>query len=169
MDALYMLSLAELKDAAKETKPIQITCSEQMFAAYKTLFVNLDHPEASEANLMECMNTIFTGNTPRDFKKAGNSLRGFQIADWDEISAMYMFYSILVICVANEKTFNRYLEVANMCVDMVYETNLADQKWGIRSSTENFVDKIAEAFEGQEEEFDLLKAAAAVAPGGWRK
>ena len=157
--------MLDLKDAANETKPIQITCSEQLFAAYKTLFVNLDHPEASEANLTECMNTIFTGKTPRDFKKAGNSLCGFRIADWDEISSMYMFYSILIICMANEKTFNRYLEVANMCADMVYETNIDDEKWGIRSSTENFVDKIAEAFDAEGQEFDLLKAAAAVAPG----
>ena len=136
---------------------MSFSCSEQIFALYKTMFVKLDECD----NLTECMYNILTGKGPFVHKKSGNSLKGFMTSEWDAVSSTYMFYALLCIC-RNEDTYNRYQKLAQLRADMTIETNIDDLNWGVKASTMEFVEKMKQAAGAPE--FDLLEAAAAV-PG----
>ena len=51
---------------------LPIFCSEQLFALYKTLFVDHSNPEASFDNIVECMSCVFFAAAPQDTKKEGS-------------------------------------------------------------------------------------------------
>ena len=145
---------------------LPIFCSEQLFALYKTLFVDLSNPEASFDNIVECMSGVLFAAAPQDAKKAaGRGLRGLNCALWDSKSVEYMFYALLQVC-KHDATFARYKHYAALLGTgdcKVYETNIDDKIWGIASSTKNFVDTLLA--KAEDADFNLFEAAAAVAPG----
>jgi len=170
----FMLAKAKLEvvmsasGTEKDTvhAPIDIHSSEQFFAWCKSMFVNLNHPSASEESVMEQTQKTLEADNPNDAKKGGNGQKGFDIEAWNKVSEDYMYYGILAICIGSEETFNRYLEIANLGADVVYELN-DDEIWAIWTTPQIFMNKIEEALQAtpKGQPFDLLKAAHAVASG----
>ena len=116
------------------------------------------------------MSCVFFAAAPQDAKKAaGRGLRGLDCALWDSKSVEYIFYALLqdrVQVCKHEATFQRYKHYATLLgtgACKVYETNIDDKIWGIASSTKNFVDTLLA--KAEDADFNLLEAAAAVAPG----